>query len=123
MQIDSMQIKNINIAILAMADAPQQSLNLTSEVDHTACPENTNYFAKPSPSNLRQVFKSIQNFYRPMWPSKVFDSKTLSSRPAGLNVMKEFTMTNVQQMNLIGFYYHGYVSMHIISSQSFSVNL
>ena len=62
-QIDSMQIKNINIAILAMADAPEQSLNLTSEVDHTVCPENTNYFAKSSPSNLRHVFKSIQNFY------------------------------------------------------------
>ena len=30
---------------------------------------------------------------------------------------KEFTMSNIQQMNLIGFYYHGYVSLHIVSSQ------
>ena len=32
-------------------------------------------------------------------------------------------MSNVQQMNLIGFYYHGYVSLHIISRQSFQINL
>ena len=64
-----------------------------------------------------------------MWPSKNFDletgrfdSKTISSISAGLDGIKEFTMTNVQQMNLIGFYYHGYVSMHIISSQSFQIN-
>ena len=25
-------------------------------------------------------------------------------------------MTNIEQMNLIGFYYHGYVPLHIISS-------
>ena len=57
-----------------------------------------------------------------MWPSKNFDSKTISSIPAGVDSIKEFTMTNVQQLNLIGFYYHGYVSMHIISSQSFQIN-
>ena len=33
---------------------------------------------------------------------------------------KEFTMSNIQQMNLIGFYYHGYVPLHIISSYGFT---
>ena len=28
---------------------------------------------------------------------------------------KEFSMTNLQQMNLIGYYYHGYVPLHIVS--------
>ena len=29
-------------------------------------------------------------------------------------------MSNIQQMNLIGFYYHGYVPLHIISSYGFT---
>ena len=30
-------------------------------------------------------------------------------------------MSNIQQMNLIGFYYHGYVPLHIVSSNGFTV--
>ena len=33
---------------------------------------------------------------------------------------KEFTMSNIDQMNLIAFYYHGYVPLHIISSYGFT---
>lgn len=36
-------------------------------------------------------------------------------------IKKEFTMSNIQQMNLIGFYYHGYVPLHIVSSNGFTV--
>ena len=30
-------------------------------------------------------------------------------------------MSNIQQMNLIGFYYHGYVPLHIVSSNGLTV--
>ena len=119
-------IQNINIAILAMADAPKQNLqsdNMTSmsvEVNDVTCPENENYFSKAnsSPSNLSKVFKMI--FCHRHRNRCLLSTKTDWSVSAE---NKEFTMTNVQQMNLIGFYYHGYVPMHIISRQSFQINL
>ena len=119
-------IKNINIAILAMADAPEQNLqsdNMTSmsvEVNDVTCPENENYFSKAnsSLSNLSKVFKMI--FCHRHQNRCLLSTKTDWSVSAE---NKEFTMTNVQQMNLIGFYYHGYVPMHIISRQSLQINL
>merc|ERR1712227_491 len=88
---------NINIAILAMADASKQNHN-ASLIDVT-CPENVNYFSSGESSH-------------PLLPV----NESMLSNESQIVEKKEFTMSNIQQMNLIGFYYHGYVSLHIVSS-------
>ena len=71
---------------------------------------------------VTHIMQSLQNII--IRNATRFVLKTNSSTLASEDhETKEFEMSNVQQMNLIGFYYHGYVSLHIISRQSFQINL
>ena len=52
---------------------------------------------------------------------KLFKASELNKTSA-VDEPKEFSMTNVQQMNLIGYYYHGHVWGHSSSSRFHSQN-
>ena len=69
----------MTIAILQMAEAPRSVKN----VNTSFCVENANLFE-----------------------SSNFNETTLLNNPSEKT---EFSMTNLQQMNLIGYYYHGHV--------------
>lgn len=43
------QFKNINIAILAMANTPKQNMNNNATKSDVSCPENVNYFSSGEP--------------------------------------------------------------------------
>merc|ERR1719447_819819 len=76
---------NINIAILAMADAPKQIENHSLKDNDISCPENVNYFS------------SAELVRRDLLP--VNASIRLNST-IEIIAKKEFTMSNIQQMNL-----------------------
>ena len=65
--------------------------------------------------NLSNKLRSCQLIKAPGINLKV--NLSILSNESQIIENKEFTMSNIQQMNLIGFYYHGYVSLHIVSSQ------
>ena len=115
--------QNINIAILAMADAPNLNFNTTMKDGDVSCPENENYFD----DSVHSISTNLSLVFALMLSKRLFDwlrreslnLKTNDSISNDRDERREFTMANVQQMNLIGFYYHGYVPLHIISSKRF----
>ena len=64
-------------------------------------------------------FSNLQKSLNSIFGCNQFDWKTNISKTVENSDIKEFTMSNVHQMNLIAFYYHGYVPLHVVSSQSF----